>query len=43
LQLNGIVQQPASQMLSAAEADLVGPKIGPLHLNHKMAAAKIKA
>src|ERR1700680_768274 len=27
---------------SCREADLVGPSIGPLHLNHKMAAAKLK-
>src|ERR1700693_4057986 len=27
---------------SCREADLVGPSIVPLHLNHKMAAAKLK-
>ena len=27
---------------SCREADLVGPGIVPLHLNHKMAAAKLK-
>jgi hypothetical protein len=41
---------PAQQNCAAAcftnascrEADLVGPSIGPLRLNHKMAAVKLK-